>query len=138
MKRINNQEGREHVLSSKKAEELLHDNLVNLDHEEAWVLHLTSSGKVIAKEMISKGCLDKTALDCRTVLRQALLHNAGSIILLHNHPSGSPVPSGADIAFTDKLRKACQMMDIHLLDHIVVAEEGYFSFCDERTYKFIQ
>ena len=72
------------------------------------------------------------------MLRQSLLNNAGGIILLHNHPSGDSRPSQADIRFTDKLRQACSLMGINLVDHIIVAEESFFSFCEEKTFKYIK
>lgn len=125
------------VVNSCAAEELLHEDLYGLDHEEAWLIYLTSHNHVIGKEMVSKGTLDKTAVDCRTIMRQALLHNAAAIIILHNHPSGASAPSNHDIFFTSKLREACVLMDIKLADHIIVGEEEYYSFYDEKTYKII-
>ena len=125
------------IVSSRAAEELLHGDLHGLDHEEAWLIYLTAHNRVIGKEMVSKGTLDQTAVDCRTILRQALLHNAATIIILHNHPSGASAPSNHDIFFTSKLREACVLMDIKLADHIIVGEEEFYSFYDEKTYKII-
>ena len=125
------------IQNSMSAVKLLYKNLSVLDHEEAWVIYLTSRHSLIGSEMISKGTLDQTSLDCRTVMRQALLHNAGGIIILHNHPCGDASPSKADIRFTSDLRKACSLMGICLLDHIIVAEDSFFSFCEENTYKNI-
>ena len=127
--------GKTIVATSRRAEELLHGDLYGLDHEEAWLIYLTSHNQVIAKEMVSKGTLDKTAIDCRTILRQALLHNAAAIIVSHNHPSGDSTPSRNDIFLTNKLREACSLIGINLNDHIVVGEDSFFSFCDERTFK---
>lgn len=137
MEPIKTSDGKILVVNSCAAEELLHEDLYGLDHEEAWLIYLTSHNQVIGKEMVSKGTLDKTAVDCRTIMRQALLHNAAAIIILHNHPSGTPAPSNHDIFFTSKLREACVLMDIRLADHIIVGEEEFYSFCDEKTYKII-
>ena len=126
------------VHSSRGAEALLHDNLSTLDHEEVWIIYLRTNCSLIGSEMISRGTLDQTSVDCRTVLRQSLLNNAGGIILLHNHPSGDSQPSQADIRFTDRLRQACSLMGINLVDHIIVAEESFFSFCEEKTFKYIK
>lgn len=126
------------VLTHRRAEELLHDDLYGLDHEEAWILYLTKRYDVINKEMVSKGTLDTTAIDCRTVLRQALLHNAASIVILHNHPSGSSKPSQHDIFFTSKLREACVIIGIQLNDHIIMGEDDFYSFSEERSFKYIQ
>ena len=112
------------------ADGLLHDSLSALDHEEVWILYLTVNHTLIGMEMISKGTLDTTAIDCRTVLRQALLHNAGSIILLHNHPSGVCTPSVTDIKMTNSLHQACLLMDIPLVDHIIITEKSHYSFAD--------
>ena len=124
------------VISCRRAEELLHDDLYGLDHEEAWILYLSPRNTFIEKEMVSKGTLDKTAIDCRTILRQALLHNAASIIVLHNHPSGDATPSGSDISLTNKLRQACSLVGIELTDHIIVGEEDFYSFDMEKAYKY--
>lgn len=116
---------------SQDAAFLLYPNVFDLDHEEAWVIYLTTQNSVIGTEMISKGTLTSTCIDSRTVLRQALLHNAASIILCHNHPSGSEKPSQADINMTENLKDACKLMDIPLLDHIIVGENRYYSFADD-------
>ena len=137
MEPIKTFDGKTLVATCRSAEDLLHDQLHDLDHEEAWVIYLTSRRTVIDKEMVSKGTFDATAIDCRTILRQTLLHNAVSIILLHNHPSGDPKPSRSDIILTDRLRQACSVMDIKLIDHIIVGGDYLYSFNDERTYKII-
>lgn len=124
------------VSCSWKAESIVHRNLCDLDHEEAWVIFLTTQNSVISIEMLSKGTLDKTSLDNRTVLRRALMNNAGAIIILHNHPSGNPMPSKSDIDFTQKLRGACDLVGIRLLDHIIVTRESFYSFADEKTFQY--
>ena len=122
------------VTDSKIAESVIHDDMYGLDHEEVWVIFLTMANTVITKEMASKGVLDSTAIDCRTVLRRALLNNAGRIVLVHNHPSGNPLPSSKDIEFTKKLKGSCTLMDIGLLDHIIIAGNSFYSFADENPY----
>lgn len=82
--------------------------------------------------MLSKGTLTQTSIDARTVLRQALLCNAKSLILLHNHLSGNPLPSKEDIFLTSRLKKACSILDVSLVDHIILAEGSIFSFSEER------
>ena len=112
---------------------IVRDRMPSLDHEEAWALYLTSTQTLIGTEMLAKGTLDELAIDCRTVLRQVLLHNAASLILLHNHPSGDPAPSQADIRFTEQLNRACNLLDIHLIDHIITAKDSFFSFHEEKS-----
>ena len=138
MEPIKTFDGKTLVATCRSAEDLLHDQLHDLDHEEAWIIYLTSRRTVTDKEMVSKGTFDATAIDCRTILRQTLLHNAVSIILLHNHPSGDPKPSRSDIILTDRLRQACSVMDIKLIDHLVIAHDSFFSFAEERTMKLNQ
>ena len=126
-----------YVLSHRTAEGLLHDDLYGLDHEEAWLIYLTHHCTFIGKEKISMGTLSGTAIDCKIVLRHALLNNAAAIIILHNHPSGLSGPSQRDIAFTNQLRRACALMDISLNDHIIVGEYDFYSFEMEKSYKYI-
>ena len=126
----------EPINNCRAAAALLRDKFHALDHEEVWVLYLTSRMHPIGSEMISKGTLTATSIDCRTVLRQALLHNAAALILMHNHPSGDPLPSPNDIRFTKQLRQACSLMDVQLLDHIITADEGFYSFSEETTQPF--
>ena len=78
------------------------------------------------------GSLDATIMDVKTVLRRALDKKASGVVLVHNHPSGSAMPGQADIRQTGLLRKALQTCDIHLVDHVVVAEDCWYSFADER------
>ena len=124
------------IFNALVAANILRDQMHALDHEEVWVLYLTSSLKPIGTEMISKGTLTETAIDCRTVLRQVLLHNAYGLVLLHNHPSGDPRPSQHDIQFTDNLRRACKLMDVILPDHIITSEDSFFSFAEGKTIPF--
>ena len=91
---------------------------------------------VIDKKMLSMGTMTQTSIDCRTVLRNALLANAASLILLHNLPSGDPRPSVQDIHFTERLKRACDFLDVRLLDHILIGVDGFFSFADEITTNF--
>ena len=126
----------QNIINSKAAEAILHDRMQGLDHEEVWAVFLNQRASVIDQQMLSKGTLTQTYIDCRTVLRNALLVNAVSLILLHNHPSGDPRPSAQDIQFTDRLRKACALMDFGLLDHIVIGEKGFFSFANETITQF--
>lgn len=123
------------VSNCRTAHHIVQEQMTGLDHEEVWGLFLTTGNQVIATEMLSKGTLTQTSIDCRTVLRRALLLNAGAVILFHNHPSGNPTPSVADIIFTKDLRAACDLMNIKMLDHIVTANNSFYSFADEKTIK---
>ncbi len=105
----------------------------NLDHEECWVLLLNRAGFLLAKEMVTSGSMESTLIDTGRILKRAIEKQCSHVILVHNHPSGSPVPGEADIRQTEQLRKALSAVEIRLMDHVVVAEDSFFSFADERV-----
>ena len=119
------------VRSSADVYELFHPLLCDLAVEEFWVLLLNQASKVIDKVRISRGGIDQTSADVRTILREALLQRATQIILVHNHPSGNPQPSAEDKRLTEQAKKAAQTMNIHLADHVIVTDGQYISFNDE-------
>lgn len=119
------------IRSSIDIYELFHPLLCDLPTEEFWVLLLNQAAKVIDKVRISRGGIDQTTADVRTILREALLQRAVQIALIHNHPSGNPSPSRADRNLTDLVKKAAQTMNIRLIDHLIVTDGKYYSFCDE-------
>lgn len=121
------------IKTSSQAADLLRSLLGDLDHEELWGLFLNRQGTLITGQMLTKGTLSTTLIDARCILKRALLLDATSVIIGHNHPSGSPSPSLNDIAQTDRIRKACNLMDVALVDHIIIGEDEYFSFSDERA-----
>jgi DNA repair protein RadC len=104
----------------------------DLDHEECWILLLNKANRLIAKEMISCGGLDSTVIDNKAIIRRAIDRKASAVILVHNHPSGSAIPSTADITQTQMLGKALKTCDLALLDHVIIARNSYYSFADER------
>ena len=106
--------------------------LRDLDHEECWALFLNRANILIGKEMMSKGGLEATVMDCKMIARRALEKKASSVILVHNHPSGSALPGSADVNQTAILRKALSTCDISLTDHVVISDKGYYSFADEQ------
>lgn len=110
---------------------LFHPMLCDLGQEEFWVLLLNPSARVIDKVRISRGGIDHTTADVRSILREALLQRATQIVLIHNHPSGNPTPSTNDRTLTASVQKAAQTMNIRLTDHIIVTDGKYYSFCDE-------
>lgn len=112
---------------------LFHPLLCDLPTEEFWVLLLNQAGKVIDKVRISRGGIDQTTADVRSILREALLRRATQIALIHNHPSGNTRPSNADIRLTQVVQRATQTMNIHLVDHLIVTDGDYYSFNDEGT-----
>lgn len=120
------------ITSSKSVFELMQPIIGELPHEEFWIVYLNNSNKVIHKSQLSKGGITGTLVDTRLVLKTALEVGAVGLILSHNHPSGTLVPSQADKAVTLKLKTAAQSLDIKVLDHLIVTENAYFSFADEN------
>lgn len=96
------------------------------------VLLLNNANKIIGYTTISEGGLTSTIVDVRMILQTALVSSATSIILTHNHPSGNPHPSIHDDNLTKKIKSACELMDIRLLDHIIVTpHDSFYSYCNE-------
>lgn len=105
----------------------------DLQHEECHVLLLNQACRILENVLVSKGGLTETAVDIRLILRMALLRQATVVALCHNHPSGNARPSAEDNRLTDRLAKACKMMNIHFLDHVIVTDGKYYSYRDEGT-----
>jgi len=120
------------ITSSIDAYKVLKNTFIDLEHEEFWILMLDNSNKVINKHQISKGGITSTIVDSRLIFKKALLNGAVGIILSHNHPSGTLKPSHVDIKLTEKIKKASEILDIKLLDHIIITDKSYFSFADEQ------
>ncbi len=117
--------------SSEDVFKLMQPIIGDLPHEEFWVLLLNNSNKVIYKLQLSKGGLTQTVVDIRMLFKTALEHLATALILVHNHPSGQLVASGADKDITQKIKLAGTSLDIKLLDHLIITQTGYFSFADD-------
>lgn len=122
------------ITSSKVVFEIMQPIIGELPHEEFWVLYLNNSNKVIHKAQLSKGGITGTVVDSRIIFKTALECNATSLILTHNHPSGKLIASDADKEVTKKLKLAGQQMDIFVLDHIIITENGYYSFNDNGIF----
>jgi DNA repair protein RadC len=119
------------ISSSEHAAEIIIPLLQDLNHEAFAVMYLNQANRVIRHELISNGGITGTVADIRLILKNALLYNANQIIVAHNHPSGNRNPSQADRELTFKLREAASFMDIKLLDHLIIAGNGYLSMGDE-------
>jgi len=100
-------------------------------HEEFYVMLLNRSNRVLGISCISKGGISGTVVDVKIILQTALKANASGLIVAHNHPSGNLTASREDIKITKKLKNACQLLDLSLLDHLIITDEGYLSFADE-------
>jgi len=122
------------ITSSKAVFEIMQPLIGELPHEEFWVLYLNNSNKVVHKAQISKGGITGTVVDIRLIFKIAFESNATSIILTHNHPSGKLMASDADRIITKKLKSAGEQLDVAVLDHIIITENGYYSFQDEGIF----
>ena len=122
------------ITSSKAVFEVMQPIIGELSHEEFWVLFLNNSNKILFKSQLSKGGMTGTMVDVRIVFKIAFEQNATAIILTHNHPSGKLQASDADIQITKKIKTAGQQLDIPVLDHIIITENGYYSFVDEGIF----
>jgi DNA repair protein RadC len=92
---------------------------------------LNRSNRVLGISCISKGGISGTVVDVKIILQTALKANASGLIISHNHPSGNLTASSEDIKITVKLKNACKLLDLSLLDHLIITDEGYLSFADE-------
>lgn len=120
------------VTSPKDVFRMMLPFMRGLDHEECWAVFLNRANYVLGKDRMSVGGMDSTTMDVKAVLRRALDRKASGVILVHNHPSGSALPGQADIRQTALLRKALQTCEIQLVDHVVIAEDCWYSFADEQ------
>ena len=105
----------------------------DLDVEEFWALLLNQHYRLIKKVRISHGGITETAVDIRIIMREAVLANCTILAVCHNHPSGNLSPSKADDMLTRSLSRACEVMNIHFLDHVIITDGEYYSFHEQGT-----
>ena len=122
---------RKKITSSNDAFEYFYTSLTDKKYEEFWILLLDRSNKVIKKIAVSEGGISGTVVDQKKIFKLAVDHQASSVILGHNHPSGNLTPSEADKNLTQKLKQAAVLLDLSVLDHLIIGDEKYFSFADE-------
>ena len=119
------------VKSSRDIAAFLQTTLKDYSYEVFAVIFLNQANKINHFEIISKGGITGTVADPRIILKKALEENATSIVLCHNHPSGNLKPSRADEELTKKIKEAAAYFDIKIIDHIIVSEDGFYSFADD-------
>lgn len=119
------------VKSSKDIAEYLRVTLKDYSYEVFAVIFLNQANKINHFEIISRGGITGTVADPRLILKKALEEDATSIVLCHNHPSGNLKPSRADEELTKKIKEAAGYFDIKIVDHIIVSEDGFYSFADD-------
>ncbi|WP_020526794.1 RadC family protein [Flexithrix dorotheae] len=119
------------ITSANDAYQAIKPHLLDLQHEEFWVILLNRANRVLKLEPISKGGVSGTIADPKIIFKVALDHVASGLILVHNHPSGNLNPSQADIKLTEKMKQAGKFLEIPVLDHLIFTNDNYFSFNDE-------
>lgn len=120
------------IYDSHSIASIMIPRMYGLGHEECWVLYLNAGNKLLGRERVSQGGSSATIFDIKSIVRRAVDRSAAGIIIVHNHPSGNPLPSRDDIDETSALRHAATLLDIKLLDHIIVAGNCYYSFSEEK------
>lgn len=120
------------ITSSKSVFDLMQPIIGDLQHEEFWIIYLNNANKIQLRTQLSKGGITGTLVDSRLVFKRAIELSATSIILCHNHPSGTLKPSSSDISLTKKIKSGGEVLDIKILDHLIITQKKYFSFADEN------
>ncbi len=120
------------VTSSRDAYNIISPYLLDLAHEEFWILCLNRANQLIKAENISSGGFSGTVADPKVIFKKALDNNSSSLILIHNHPSGNLKPSQSDMKITGQLKNAGAVLEIPVLDHLIFTDKDYFSFADEN------
>jgi DNA repair protein RadC len=123
-----NPEERPDLGTATKIYNHMHPVLQDCDVEEFWLLLMNQNHRLIKKLRISHGGITETAVDIRIIMREAVLANATILAVCHNHPSGNLRPSVHDNELTNQLQRACQLMRIHFMDHIIITDGAYYSY----------
>lgn len=119
------------IKSAKDVYDYCYSKLIGTDKEHFMVLHLDTCNRVIKDEIISIGTLNSSLVHPREVFKSAIKESANAVILVHNHPSGNAEPSEEDIKITNILFKSGELLSIKVLDHIIISNDGYYSFRDK-------
>lgn len=119
------------ITSSQDAFEILQAHLADLPTEEFWAIFINHQNKVLYKNCLFRGGISSSVADVRIIFKTALEHFSTRIIVAHNHPAGSLKPSREDIGVTQKIKESGKLLDIELLDHLIIAQNKYYSFKDE-------
>lgn len=122
------------ITSSRLVYEMMRPHFKGLDHEECWVIFLDNAQRVLSRDMMSSGGSNATVIDNKMIIRMALEKHANYIVLTHNHPFGGSRPGKADIRQTGALKEVAGAFDIILIDHVIISQDGYYSFADEKEY----
>ncbi|MDE7089167.1 MAG: DNA repair protein RadC [Prevotella sp.] len=121
-------EARPDLSSATRIYNEMHPLMQDLDVEEFWLLLMNQNHRLIKKTRIAHGGISEVSVDIRILMREAVLANATIVVVCHNHPSGNITPSRQDNALTDCIKRACEVMRLHFMDHIIITDGQYFSY----------
>lgn len=124
-------EERPDVGTASRIYKLMHPILQDFDVEEFWLLLLNQNYRLIKKRCIAHGGISEVSVDIRIIMREAVLSNATIIAVCHNHPSGNITPSKADDQLTQTIKRACEVMRLHFLDHVILTDGQYYSYHEQ-------
>lgn len=117
--------------TAEKVYRFMHTAIQDLDIEEGWILMMKQNYRLIEAKRISIGGLTMAPIDIRLMMKEALLKNTTILAFCHNHPSGSTSPSREDNQLTLRIHKACELLNIHFADHVILTDGGFFSYREE-------
>lgn len=120
------------LMTSNETYDFMKAELQDLKHEEFWVVLLRRNHEVINKYRVSSGGVSGTLVDPKLIFKRAVDELAAAVILIHNHPSGNKRPSESDVRLTRKIQSAGKLLDVSVIDHLIFANEGFYSFSDEK------
>lgn len=126
---------KETIHTTRDVVEIFEPLLAHLPHEELWAIYLNGANRILDRVRISQGGVAKMSVDYRLIIKRALERLAQGIILVHNHPSGSPKPSPEDELLTEKVCRAASLFEIVLADHVIIGHEGEYSFRNEGFFE---
>jgi len=120
------------ITCAKDVFDYFHERLKDEKQENFYILMLNTQNHIIGEQLITKGVLDAAILHPREVFKPAIKNSASKIILVHNHPSGDSQPSKEDLEITSKLIQDGNLMDIKVLDHVIIGNDGWWSWIEEN------
>lgn len=118
------------ISSSEDIYELFRLHVRDIDREIFKIVLLTSRNQLILEKTLFEGSLAESLVAPREVVKEGVNHAAAGLIFVHNHPSGDPAPSNEDKRITQRLKMACELVGIRVLDHVIIGKDSYFSFSD--------
>lgn len=125
-----------HIHSAKDVSSIMKNTFKACDTEECWAIYIGTNNQVLYKELVNKGNINSVQIGACNIIRSALDVHAAAVIIAHNHPSGNPDPSSADIKQTESLRDKLKVFEIALMDHVIFGNKTFFSFANEKSYKY--